>query len=326
MKRLTLIGVLVMAVLFGFWSFGAAAPVKQSGQTKAVVLNNFNTINAGETKSWGPVKEGDCIKIYFKPRQGQRFSACVTTDFIEAKDFNKFKFESGTTFQGPRVRSGAYVIICTNLYAAKDINGPWRWLQCGVDGYAGFALETEKEIGFAPEVYMFEVRCYQVVIGINCHTSGFKPAFTLDVKPIPQNNVRTLEVKAPSGTTEYFALSANKLVKTVNDTGYKLNLSCAKALVDSTKIFANCAKNEPDLAGNADLVLKQTGLVDSYLAANWKRIMSFGAKESLWAAETDAIRAKLAQSVEPLTRTEKQLAAAEKMATAKPVTTNEGKE
>lgn len=314
MKRLALVGILALVILFGFWSVGAAAPPAKSGQTKTVVLNNLNTINVGETKTWAPVKEGDCIRIYFKPQPGQRFSACLTTELLETKDLRKLKFESGTTFQGARDQAGAYVIVGTNLYAAKDINGPWRWLQCGVDGYAGFILETEKEIGFAPEVYMFEVRCYQAVTGINCHTSGLTPAFSLNVKPIVPNNVRVPETKAPSEKTEYFALSAKKLIKTIDSSKYaRVNLSAVKALADSVKIFASCAKNE-GLDESADEVLKQTTLLDRYVASQWKRIYSL--KADPMGVEIGEITTKLAQLVEPLARTEKQVAAAEKVAAA----------
>ncbi len=297
--------------------------------SNAMSGNVSNVISPGEERAWGPIKEGDILRIYC-PYEGQRLSGVFSHDQAKRGDILKHRSGSLGEFPGETLKPSVGIkigkIIIVNIYCAKSVKGPWRWLQCTKSAYFPFVLETEKELGYTPEVYMFEIRCYQHSVPKNCKQLGWPSITTLKISALPGQIGKTDENKI--SPAESFAISAKKLTdiitrrkelarqptlpsfefkhgpKYLGEVSFDKfdNPFYVKAAVDSAKAFALSAKMVPELSDAATTTLRKTKQIDRLISIQIQRMQT--EKDEVLVNNLRVLRARLAKAIEPFLRSE----------------------
>lgn len=158
------------------------------GMSVALAGTRTEVVRPGEEKIWAGMKRGDVLKVYCRP-QGmllKYFFASRTVNLANVASYRAGSKRKPAGFKEIKgLRGGMSVSV--NVFCAPGSEGPWRWLQCMVEQTPTEQnLETEKEIGYVPAVYLFEIRCYQgsEAYGRSCATwAGFRPILAFKVSP-----------------------------------------------------------------------------------------------------------------------------------------------
>ena len=299
----------VLAAMFGVFSIADAAN-PTLGNT--YLINAGNTISPEEQKWWGPIKEGQLLRIYCKSegkplkmvfgpvywgnniwrKSGQTpppipmLGPCSYCGGKEIPDGGENICES----------KGGGVVFSANIYGARDIKGPWQWLGAQMWSYDQLGcLNPQKEIGYIPEFYRFDILCYQNNC-IRLSSEGVRDqdkmvtlsvAFDTESSDVVQTNVDPVQ--------SYSALAA-KFIETINGVKVKENFFWLKALLDSAKLFLVDAKKEPGLNKTASATLQQISIIEQYVNANqpkWTRL-----KKEQRRAEVGPLYNRLVQTVQ----------------------------